>query len=531
MVKLALTEEEKNVLRSGMCIGWSEPFFDEFVARCEATGLSPFKQQVYGRLQSSYENGEYVKKLVFIASIGALRSIAEETGRFRGRTEPLFAGEELRESHLTQESLRAELRNLGKQIVEARDQEGMGLAKGRQDAIQDVLDREAKNEGGIWKGVWTGDRPPFAAKVGVRSVDSAGNEHVTVHTAKFSAYVQTNKKGEPVGLWRGELRDNQLAKCAEAGALRAAFPDELGGVYSVEEMENKLAAGEQERLGKIQDVDVRSRAEERQSSERGVGSPFLILPATPEERETSERQPFSPAQRSHGEENGLAQKAAKTTDLGAAKQGQVDDAGDKGGGERTLDTPWDYGSEGNPLDVKITPSVSRVVSLHGKPIRGLSEENVRFFAKVTVRGGDEDKIRFYRALYQVARGWNQNELFEDDVERMDKVFRDRMSKNLVMSAGTERKGSGERMEERIAEAAKRQSYGEEKKPQEFVQVDKIENVGRAVKVKIGDGVAFVPQSQAREGNEPGKVAIPKWLFVEKQREAVEKPQRRNGVRH
>lgn len=510
MAKLALTEEEKNVLRSGMCIGWSEPFFDEFVARCEATGLSPFKQQVYGRLQSTYENGEYVKKLVFIASIGALRSIAEETGRFRGRTEPLFAGEELRESHLMQESLRAELRNLGKQIVDARDQEGMALARGRLDAIQDVLDREAKNEGGIWKGVWTGERPPFAAKVGVRSVDSAGNEHVTVHTAKFSAYVQTNKQGEPVGLWRGELRDNQLAKCAEAGALRAAFPDELGGVYSVEEMENKLAVGEQERLGKIQDVGVRGQTQ---------GS------------ETAERKPYSPGRRSDREENGLEQKAAKATDGGAEEQGQVNAAGDKGGGERTLDTPWDYGSEGNPLDVEVSPSVSRVVSLHGKAIRGLSEENVRFFAKVTVRGGDAEKIRFYRALYQVGRGWNQNQLFEDDVERMDRVFRDRISKNLVMSAGAERKGSDEKMEERIAQAAKRQSYGEEKKPQEFVQVDKLEIVGRAVKVKIGDGVAFVPQSQAREGNEPGKVAIPKWLFVEKQREAVEKPQRRNGVRH
>ena len=100
-----------------------------------------------------------------------------------------------------------------------------------------------------------------------------------------------------------------------------------------------------------------------------------------------------------------------------------------------------------------------------------------------------------------------------------------------MSAGAERKGSDEKMEERIAEATKRQSYGEERKPQEFVQVDKIEIVGRAVKVAIGDGIAFVPQSQAREGSEPGKVAIPKWLFVEKQREAVEKPQRRNGVRH
>ena len=270
MTKLALTKEEKDVLRKGMCIGWGDAFFEEFVKRCEATGLSPFKQQVYGRLQSTYEGGEYVKKLVFIASIGALRSIAEETGRFRGRTEPLFAGEELKESHQTQETLRGELRSVGRQIIDATDPNALALARAKQEALQDVLDREGKNEAAIWKSVWTGERPPFVAKVGVRSVDSAGNEHVTCHTAKFSAYVQTNRQGEPAGLWRGELRDNQLAKCAEGGALRAAFPDELGFVYTAEEMANKMAPGEQEELGKIQDVGVRGQKAAPQDAQQRV---------------------------------------------------------------------------------------------------------------------------------------------------------------------------------------------------------------------------------------------------------------------
>src|SRR5271157_3421735 len=170
------------------------------IAHCTRKHLCRSNHQVYGRLQSTYEGGQYVQKLVFIASIGALRSIAEETGRFRGRTEPLFAGEELKESHQTQEALRGELRSVGRQIIAATDQNGLALAKARQEAIQDVLDREGKNEAGIWKGVWTGERPPFAAKVGVRSVDSSGNEHITYHTAKFSAYVQTKKNGNPTGL-------------------------------------------------------------------------------------------------------------------------------------------------------------------------------------------------------------------------------------------------------------------------------------------------------------------------------------------
>ena len=40
MTKLTFTDEEKGVLRDGMCLGWPDAFFQEFVKRCEATGLS-----------------------------------------------------------------------------------------------------------------------------------------------------------------------------------------------------------------------------------------------------------------------------------------------------------------------------------------------------------------------------------------------------------------------------------------------------------------------------------------------------------
>jgi hypothetical protein len=505
MTKLTLTDEEKAVLRSGMCIGWPDPYFEEFVKRCEATGLSPFKQQVYGRLQSRREGPEYVKQLVFITSIGALRSIAEETGRYRGRIEPLFAGEELRESHELQEELRGELRKLGRQIVEATDHGNVELAKAKQEAIQEVLDREGRNEAGIWKGVWTGEKPPFAAKVGVRSVDLAGNEHVTYHTAKFAAYVQTNRQGEPSGLWAGELRDNQLAKCAEAGALRAAFPDELGGVYTADEMANKLAAGEQEEIGKIQDVGVRKNKVEAQEGRTAGGAIS---------RESEGKLVGSNAR------NGEKADRPKT----ASASGKKDSAE-----EIEIGVPWDYRVEGNPLDVKITPAVSRVVALHGKAIRDLSEENVRFFARVSVRGGDQEKIRFYRALYQVVGMMDDSgERFENDLERINEVVRERISKGCVLEARFGSNGVGAQLEERIETANKRQSYAMEKKAQEFVSVEKLEIVGRAVRVKIGEGTAFVPQSMARESGEAGKVSIPKWLFEEKQQEAVANPQRRSA---
>lgn len=495
MTKLSLTEDEKGVLRNGMCIGWPEPYFEEFVKRCEATGLSPFKQQVYGRLQSSREGDEYVKKLVFITSIGALRSIAEETGRFRGRTEPLFAGEELRDSHETQEFLRAELRRLGKQVVEAQDRGQVELAKAKEEAIQEVLDRESKNEGSIWKTVWTGGGPPFAARVGVRSVDSAGNEHVTYHAAKFAAYVQKNRDGNPKGLWAGELRDNQLAKCAEAGALRAAFPDDLGGLYVAEEMENKLTAVEQEELGKIQDVGVRTakQVEQGEILKNGVS----------------------------GSEVGLSNGRGSSDETRSSEGIRQEEGG--------TEAAWNYGIEGNPLDVKLSPSVSRVVALHGKPIRDLSEENVRFFAKVSVRPGDEDKMRFYRALYQVlgAIDHSNAKSFEEDLDRLDALFKERIEKREMIAGG--KNGTGGKLEERIDSGRRRQSYAVERKAEEFVSVERIDTAGRALLVKIGDGSAFVPQAIARDSDEEGKVMIPKWLFEEKQQEAVSQPRRRSAA--
>lgn len=55
------------------------------------------------------------------------------------------------------------------------------------------------------------------------------------HTEYFSEACATTSKGEVNSMWTKRPR-GQLAKCAEAGALRKAFPDELGGVMTVDEM-------------------------------------------------------------------------------------------------------------------------------------------------------------------------------------------------------------------------------------------------------------------------------------------------------
>jgi phage recombination protein Bet len=83
-------------------------------------------------------------------------------------------------------------------------------------------------EKGKWTDVWLAKEPPLAAKVSVYRKDT---DRPFTGIAKWSEY----KPAEDF-MWQ-KMPANQLAKCAEALALRKAFPRTLGGIYVVEELQ------------------------------------------------------------------------------------------------------------------------------------------------------------------------------------------------------------------------------------------------------------------------------------------------------
>ena len=104
------------------------------------------------------------------------------------------------------------------------------------DGLRSIAERSGQLDGsstewcgddGVWSDVWLGSKPPAAAKT---IIYRKGCSHPFVGVARFQDY----NAGQ--GLW-SKMPSAMLAKCSEALALRKAFPADMSGVYTVDEME------------------------------------------------------------------------------------------------------------------------------------------------------------------------------------------------------------------------------------------------------------------------------------------------------
>ena len=174
-------DDKVELIRRTIARGATNDELALFIEQCRRSGLDPFARQIYSvrRKQWNAQSRSYEEAQIIQVSIDGFRLIADRTHKYAGQVGPMWCG----------------------------------------------LDGE-------WKEVWLSDEAPSAAKVGVLRHDF---HQPLFATALFKSYVQTNAHGEPVSRWKTDPA-GMLAKCAEALALRRAFPHELSGLYTTEEM-------------------------------------------------------------------------------------------------------------------------------------------------------------------------------------------------------------------------------------------------------------------------------------------------------
>jgi len=184
---IEFTRDDIELIKSTICKGATDGELKLFTNTCRSLGLNPFARQIFA--VKRWDSKERREVMSIQVSIDGLRLAAERTGLYGGQLGPFFSNGEI-----------------------AVNEKG----------LRDV----------VWFDGWPFDEAPKLAKVGVIRKDFA--EPLWAQ-AKMSSYAQTTKDGALTHMWQ-KMPEIMLSKCAESQALRKAFPQELSGVYTTEEM-------------------------------------------------------------------------------------------------------------------------------------------------------------------------------------------------------------------------------------------------------------------------------------------------------
>jgi phage recombination protein Bet len=180
-----ISGERRALLKKTIAKDLTDDEMDLFVAVCNRRRLDPFVKQIHAvkRRQWNTKLNDYEQVMIIQTGIDGFRLIAERTHERDGVEGPWWCGPD-----------------------------------------------------GEWRDVWLTGSWPAAAKV---IVYRKGHARGYAGIAHWEEYVQTikDKKGNwvPNHMW-STMPAGQLAKCADALAHRKAFPEELSGIYTDDEM-------------------------------------------------------------------------------------------------------------------------------------------------------------------------------------------------------------------------------------------------------------------------------------------------------